>query len=873
MADAAVEFLLENLKQLLLHHAHLISDAKNQVEKLENDLRLFKAFLKDSTKKRRTDESLRELVRQIRDVVYEAEDIIDASVTQAAESRSKKYFGSLMAPARLHNIAEQVQTVRRKISDIYGGKDKIDLANLALGDAEPEIKPENQAPVVRQENVVGFEDEAKKLIGYLNQETEHLDIISIIGMPGLGKTTLAGMIFRDPKIHYEFPTRIWVYVSQEFTNKDIFLAILRKIITNFNEAMYTQKSAAELAQEVATHLQRGKFLIVMDDVWTADDWEKLQIAFPKSNNNGKILITSRQVEVARFANRNRPPHDLRFLTQEESWLLLRWEVFGKPECPTELCVLGQRIAEQCEGLPLAIVVIGGILARMSSTAWERVSTSVSTYLTYEDPQKRMEKIISLSYEKLPYHLKECFLYLGMFPEDFEIPVWKLIRIWIAEGLIQQRDMTSLEETAENYLDELINRNLVRIDKRKADGKVKTCRIHDMLRDFCKNEASYELQEIKMSGDLQKCRRLCIHSNYVLNFLSSKPHGPRVRSFVCFNKDEFNLPNDKITAIPAAFKLLRVLDVKPLKFAKLPSDLYHLIHLRYIALTILQNSSSKPAILPKAFAKLWNIQTIIIDTTARSLDIQADILNMVQLRHLKTNASATLLKPDTSSSKEGEKLQTLGTISPKNCTEEIFDRARNLKKLGIRGKLALLLDGKSRLFDSLRKLGNLENLKLVNDAAEKLGGLPPAYKFPTKLRSLTISGTSLDWSQISVLGMLETLEVLKLKEKAFVGDCWEAADGGFRRLVFLHIERTDLALWIALGHHFPKLRRLEVRNCEKLKEIPIGLADVPCLQLLDLYRTKHAVASARKILKAKIEQQEKATTNIGLFKLSIFPPDE
>ncbi|KAK6153972.1 hypothetical protein DH2020_013611 [Rehmannia glutinosa] len=253
MADAAVEFLLENLKQLLLHHAHLIRGATDQVEKLENDLRLFKAFLKDSTKKRRKDERLLELVRRIRCVVYEAEDIIDAFVTQAAESKSKGYVvRALLTPTRLLSIAEQVETVCRKISDIYGGKDKIDFAGLGIGDGEPKN--------LRQENVVGFEDEAEKLIRYLKEETGQLDVISINGMPGLGKTTLAGKIFRDPAIQYEFPTRIWVYVSQEFTDKDIFLAILRQMTTRLNEDMYSKKIAAELAQEVATASSRRKIL-------------------------------------------------------------------------------------------------------------------------------------------------------------------------------------------------------------------------------------------------------------------------------------------------------------------------------------------------------------------------------------------------------------------------------------------------------------------------------------------------------------------------------------------------------------------------------------------------------------------------------------
>ncbi|KAL7098331.1 hypothetical protein ACP275_09G010600 [Erythranthe tilingii] len=888
MADAAVEFLLENLQQLLLYHAHLISDAKNQVEKLEKDLRLFKAFLKDSTKKRRKDDSLRELVRQIRDVVYEAEDVIDAFVTQAAESKSKNYFlRAFQTPVKLLGIAKDVESVGGKVTDIYGGKSRIDFASLTVGDGGPE---ESEAPLVRQDNVVGFEDEALKIIGYLTEETKQLDVISIIGMPGLGKTTLAGKIFRDPAIQYEFPTRIWVYVSQDFTKKDVFLSILREF-TRLTDDIY-RKSDQELANLVDGSLARGKFLIIMDDVWTSEDWNKLQIALPKSNNLGKILITSRHEEVAWCANRIRPPHKLRFFTHAESWLLLQLEVFGKPECPTDLEVLGKLIAEQCDGLPLAVVVIGGILVKKFSSsnemiakknAWTKVSESVSTYLN-EDPERRMEKIIALSYDKLPYHLRACFLYLGMFPEDFEIPVWKLIRMWIAEGFIQQKTGMTLEETAESYLDDLINRNLVRIDKIKPDGRVKTCRIHDMLRDFCRTEAGNErenfLQEMKKSSEgifdppvcnVHKYRRLCIHSD-VLKFLSRKPFGPRVRSFVCFAKEEVTLPTDSSSAIPAAFKLLRVLDVKPIKFTKIHSDMYQLVHLRYVTL------SFNLSILPAAFSKLWNIQTLVVDTTSRTLEIKADIWKMIQLRHLKTNASAVLPKTG-KSSKEGEKLQTLGTISPQSCTEEVFDRARNLKRLGIRGRLASLIEGKVGSFDSLGKLGNLEKLKLLNDvfpnppSEGQLRGLPQPYKFPPKLRSLTLADTFLDWCHMSIIGLLENLEVLKLKEKAFVGKSWVAADGGFRCLEVLHIGRTDLVVWVASGHHFPRLRRLELHYCEELQEVPIGLADIPTLQLLDLYRSKFAAAPAKKIQEARSRKQAEETSNPCAFKLTVFPPDE
>ncbi|KAL1558881.1 putative late blight resistance protein R1A-10 [Salvia divinorum] len=880
MADAAVEFLLNNLKELLLYHSHLITDTKKQIESLETDLRLFNAFLKDSVKKRRRDEHTKELVRNIRDVVYEVEDVIDAFITQAMEKKSTSAFLKFWKPSvKLHDIGKKVEEVREKVD-----KARVDFANLSVHDLDDYEKPEARPP--RQKDVVGFEDVTNELIGRLTGDTDYFDVVSLIGMFGLGKTTVAWKIFNDPEILYKFPVRIWLPISQEFSDKDIFLAILKEFTTIDDELR--QKDSMLIAPIVADFLSTASFLIVFDDIWSQTDWERLNVAMPQNNNKGKILITSRIEDVGASASCPRPPKKLRFFTQDESWELLRLEALRKLDCPPELENVGQLIARDCEGLPLAIVVIGGILAAKFSAkdlsetrkAWDKVSTRVNTYLSENDPANRMKKFISLSYDRLPYHLRACFLYLGVFPEDYEITVSRLIRMWIGEGFIQHNNDYSLEEAGEMYLEDLINRNLVTIEKLKPNGKVKTCRIHDALRDFCRTETGKEnenfLQEIKCNSgtwappvsDLHNYRRLSIHSN-CLDFIALKPSGYRVRSFVCFCKDEMILSADHIPHLLGAFKLLRVLDVKPIKLIKITSDMYQLVHVRYIAL------STDVHILPTKFSQLWNLQTLIVDTTSRTLEVKADIWRLTQLRHFKTNASANLPKPN-KNSKHGAELQTLSTISVESCTAELLEHACNLKKLGIRGRLALLLEGKIGSFDSLGKMKYLEQLKLVNDVHPRptlegqLRSLPQPYQFPSKLKSLTLVGTFLTWNIMSVLGLLENLEVLKLKDKAFMGNTWSAAGGGFRRLEFLHIEHTDLAVWEASSHHFPRLRGLVLKNCEKLIAIPIGLADVASFQMLELFVCKPAAASANKIHEAK---KKKAHANGSAFKLSIFPPTD
>lgn len=883
-----MKFLVENLMQLLIDNADLILSIKGEVEDLLRDLNDFNAFLKQAAKSRKENEVLKEMVKKIRKVVNDAEDSIDKFVIEAKRHDDKNKFLQwfhLTHVARAKGVADEIKSIRERVKEIRQN-DSYGLQAIALDDNPNRGDEERKAPVVEEDDVVGFDEEAKTVIDRLIAGSDYVEVVPVKGMPGLGKTTLAYKIFKDPKVEYEFFTRVWVYVSQTFKRREIFLNIISKITRSTKE--YRDMSEDDLANEVKKLLGKGgKYLIVLDDVWTMEAWDRIKIAFPNNGKRNRVLMTTRQTDVAKRCNDE--PHDLKFLTKEESWELLEKKVFHKEKCPPELEWPGKSIAEKCRGLPLAIVVIAGALIGKGKTTreWELVAASVGEHLINRDPEN-CKKLVQMSYDRLPYDLKACFLYCGTFPGGSQIPARKLIHLWIAEGFIQYQGTRTLEDVAEDHLNDLVNRNLVMVMQRRCNGQIKLCRVHDMLHEFCRHEAMTEenlFQEIKQGlersfpekQELATYRRLCIHS-MVTEFLSTKPSGEHVRSFLCFGSKKIDLPSNEIPVIPKAFPLLRVLDAESIKFNRFSKEFFKLFHLRYIAF-----STDKIKTIPAEFGNLWNVQTLIVETQQGTLDIKADIWNMTRLRHVCTNASATL--PSTKRPKSSKDnlanrcLQTLTAIAPEFCTAEVFTRTPNLKKLGVRGKIDALLetskDGSGfSLFSNIGKLACLENLKLVNDNrlnANRLH-LPPAYIFPQMLKKLTLVDTWFDWKDMSILGLLENLEVLKLKENAFRGQSWEQEDGGFPRLQVLWIERTDLTTWKASSENFPRLKHLVLISCEKLEKLPAELADVKNLQLMELQSSSESAArSARAILKMKQEKERDGNKSSG-FKLSIFPPD-
>lgn len=874
MADAVVNFLVENLLQLLTENVKLIGSAKGELENLLKEVQHLKGFLDDAAKLPSDSEQWKVLVEEIQKTVHTAEDAVDKFVVQAKLHKEKNKMARILDVGHLatvRNLAAEVKGIHDQVKELR-------LNNQAL-QARPTLElpkkgsseTTQQGPALEDDEVVDFDEEANKVINRLVKESKDLDIIPVVGMPGLGKTTLARKIYKDPKISYEFFGVHWVYVGQSYKIKDVFLNIL-KFFTRRTED-YQHEDVDALAKVIAGFINKGgRCLICLDDVWETKVIDYVKTIFPENEKGHRVMMTTRNRVLATYANSD--PHDLKFLTPKESFELLVKRVFGKKPCPKDLVGHGESIAGKCGGVPLAVVVIAGALrGRPNTSDWIRVERNVVQH-PFTNSEESWLKFVEMSYDHLPQEVQTCFLYFGVFPRGFDIPSWKVIRLWIAEGLIKPQESYTLEEIAEFYLNDLVNRNLVILQQKRSDGQIKTCRLHDMLHQFCKKEASNKwlFQEVSLTPDQaipieepNKSRRLCIQPSNLKDFLSKKPSAEHVRSFYCFSSKEKQIcgltPND-IKLIHKAFPLVRVLDVESLKFL-FSKDFNQLFHLRYIAISGDFNA------IPLTFGKFWNLQTLILNTSTSesTLDVKADIWNMLQLRHLHTNIPAKLQPPTATTSGKASCLQTLCMVAPESCEKEVLAKACHLKKLSIRGQMAAFLGAYKGGINNLVELKCLEQLKLLNDVLymNKAPHLPQTFsQLVRTVKKLTLTNTRFAWSEADKLGQLESLEILKFKENAFAGDSWKPKMG-FSALRVLWIERAEFETWEASEINFPVLRNLVLMSCDKLETVPFELANISDLYEMRLENTSKAVISAKAILESKTAKKIK-------FNLTIFPPE-
>ncbi|XP_031097068.1 putative late blight resistance protein homolog R1A-10 [Ipomoea triloba] len=431
--------------------------------------------------------------------------------------------------------------------------------------------------------------------GYCHNPEQKLQVIPLVGEGGIGKTTLAKRVYGHPITNAFFQIRAWVVVSQVHNLKEMLIGLLRCILSITSEIYDIDD--AQIAEQLCRSLMGQKYLIFLDDIWTTAAWDAIQGCIPENFNGSDILLTTRFTEVAEYLSTD--PYRVAYQTLEDLWEIVSRKVFGQSQCvPREYELIGKRIVLVCSGLPLAVVLIAGILAtaKESLEIWEDVAETLNRVDTY-----------------------------------YAIPVKSLINLWVAEGFLMPHQNMSLEEVAESYLHDLINRSLVQINELSIDGKVKSCKVHDRVHEVCVREAiTGNTLCIINDNDAPKASRWlsCQTSHWPITQAS---YGnctlDNIHYVLYFGKDVYH---SKYNLVYPCLKLLRVLDLSFVKWSRgMPSEITDLVHLRYLALRTIGS------LYKFRFFKIKNLLTLIVTSWMEKCHLQlpCDTLGLPQLRHL------------------------------------------------------------------------------------------------------------------------------------------------------------------------------------------------------------------------------------------------
>ncbi|KAL2241904.1 putative late blight resistance protein homolog R1C-3 [Sesamum indicum] len=844
---------LESLVQILDHilHSHphhpwtLDPNKRPQIETLLHKSLFLKDFSATSFSAVAGSYGKQSLESRIRDASHDAEDILESHlVEQILSCQGDESF--VFSPPDLDRVIRELDSAKEEMMMM------MTMSSSPPADSSSPALSSSQDPNPK-DIIVGVGEDLIQLMDRLvGQPSKALQVIPIVGMGGIGKTTLARHLYDDPSVISHFDTHAWATISQDYNRgkvQDVLTSLLGCVIGKPNAEML-ERAGADLGLHLYQALIGRRYLIVLDDMWDIKPWDDIRRFFPNKENGSRIIVTTRESSVADYTASGSSHHQVNLLKDDESWNLLRQKVFAPQEtCSPELEKIGRRIAKGCRGLPLAIHVICGILsqAKRSQDLWEQVSDNVSS--TIADKGEQFTNILSLSYNHLPDHLKSCFLYMGAFPEDYAIRSSTLINLLVAEGLVRPISDKSLEEAAEMYLKALVDRNLIFVYRKGTNGNVKSYSIHDLLRDLCVRKV-HEEKFLFVDGwapdDLARntacLRRVSSRGRFSTKYIS-REQIRLARSFLLFGYMGQSLASAGVYEL----RLLRVLDILRIMFKEFPEEVLQLINLRYLALTI-------GRCLPSSISRLRNLQTILVVRGGSlrivgAIMVMPGILDMSQLRHIRLKGQRTYIKyhgEDRNLFVVLDKLQTLSPIAVSDFTDRHIETLPHLEKLGIFWDEEV---------DHVRDVSHLHKLHTLKCRSSKYNryNILSNIILPPSIKKLTLKGCRIRDHELNEIGKLPNLEILKLQYCYFESGNWEGEDGEFCRLQFLLMKGLKLVNWTADDTHFPRLEELVIQYCFELKEIPLAIGDIPTLKVMEVLRCgDSAKASAREIMEAQVD---------------------
>jgi disease resistance protein RPM1 len=610
------------------------------------ELKMMSAFLRTtSTVTERKTEVLKAYLELIRDLAYDTEDCLEEFMVLIKDKNMLQQCFNLGAR---HHIAVQIKAIKQRIQELNQTRRRYNLTQLTQTNSDDmkgdfQVTRNFSALYTEEAQLVGFEKPKAELLEKIFSKTDGgRKVVSVVGMGGLGKTTLAKKVYDSKELHDKFVNCGWITVSQSFSIMELLKDLIKQLLGEMSlEYLLKQNKGITLQpQHCTSHLREqlhGKrYFVVLDDLWTIEAWNSIQFAFPEhSSEHGCVVVTTRITEVAKVCSSPYPEliHHLKALEDKDAKELLLKKVH-EPSNADEDKLLDE-ILKKCGGLPLAIVTIGGLLANKGINEWKSLRDQLPSQLASGDPSvEALKQVVTLSYNHLPSHLKPCFLYLSLFPEDFEISRRHLVNRWIAEGFISiGTAQTTLEDFADNYFYELISRSMIQPSKLDVQGNVKTCRVHDIVHDIAVTISRQENHVLLLVDEKTRTTHITKENIRHVSCFGTRKWNKgmdlsRVRSFTWFSEPHWPLAP---LCLPQ-LKMLRVMDLKNAGFRARQQDIEiigSLVHLRYMHL----HCGSSVYTLSGSIGNLHGLQTLDI-RKSNFANLPTDITKLQDLRSLR-----------------------------------------------------------------------------------------------------------------------------------------------------------------------------------------------------------------------------------------------
>ncbi|KAL4618524.1 hypothetical protein ACB092_06G016900 [Castanea dentata] len=880
MAETAVSIVIQHVLPLLVQEVRLRKGFQSKVTSIKGQLEIIQSFLKDADIRAERDEDMGNVVKtwveQVREEAYQIEDVIDEYILHFAKQPFGKkqcfhfhqnFFQFAKKLKARHVIASKIQDISNNL------KEKREMAVSYHFNNIEQRRPSNNARsvtwhdprmaalLIEEAEVVGIESHRDKLINWLVEGPLNRMVISTVGIGGVGKTTLVKKVYENDEVKTHFDCHAWITVSQSYKMEEILRKLIKQFYKEREESIPVEIDTMEqitLMGQLRQYLREHRYVIVLDDLWENEFWDCIELALPKNENGSRILITSRDKDVAP----SNYLYKLPVLPLEKAWVLFCTKVFQLEggHCPPDLVELSSAIVQRCEGLPLAIVAIGGVLSTKDKifNEWLKFHNSLSSELESNPHLKNIAKILSLSYHDLSYNLKASLLYFGMFSEDYYINCARLIRLWIAEGFVKEMQGITLEEVAQGYLNQLIHKSLVQVNEVDSIGKTRSCRIHDMMLEVIlsrSKELDFHLVSMQNYPNFKRlARRLSIQNNVKTPLQSAT--SCQTRSILLFEVDE--VPNYFLNTCFANFKLMKIMDCEGAPIDYIPKEVGKLFHLRYLSLR-----DTKVQILPKSIGKLHNLETLDLKCSLVS-ELPVEISGLRKLRYLvaynynrdiEYNIDTRRGIKIPKGIRHLESLQKLYEIEATSTTLIIeLGSLAQLRKLSIS---KLKRENGMDLCTAIQKMSHLRSLEISATNEEEVLNLQSLPSPPLLLQTLSLHGRLeklpkwilklksmvrivLSWSKLmedplKVLQALPNLMRLSLHD-GYGGEQLHIEGRSFQKLKDLRFQNLGgLNRMIIDEGALPFLEFLQIRECPQLKEVPSGIHHLKSLK--ELYFTE------------------------------------